>query len=150
MELNSSTPVQNATPAPANPFGPRPGANPLDAGSGFGTGATAAPVSVFGASTTGPSAFGSASSASSVFGAQPQASGPPSQPTAAGPNIFTSLSTTTGVTGRPIQDPYASLLPPNYLEMLPKEVKDAFASDRFVFGDGEVGVPWWIPPLEMR
>jgi nucleoporin NUP42 len=133
MGLNSSTPT-----APANPFGPRPGGNPLDAGSPFGAGTTPAPVSVFG-------------NTPSAFGAQPQAAAaPPTQPVAAGTNIFASLSATTGVTGRPIHDPYASLLPPNYMDMLPKEVKDAFASDRFVFGEGEIGVPWWIPPLEMR
>jgi hypothetical protein len=39
------------------------------------------------------------------------------------------------------------------MEMLPREVRGAFESDRFIIGngkDGEVGIPWWIPPLELR
>jgi nucleoporin NUP42 len=44
------------------------------------------------------------------------------------------------------KDPYAALLPSNYLDLLPKAVKDAFASKEFQWGH----VPEWIPPPEMR
>jgi nucleoporin NUP42 len=43
-------------------------------------------------------------------------------------------------------DRYAALLPPNYMDILPMDVKAAFAAEKFEWGK----VPEWIPPKEVR
>jgi len=98
--------------------------------------ATTQPTSVFAqAATTQPtSAFTQAApapAATSVFGRQ--ATNPPS--------VF-------GGSGfsQPPKDPFAPLLPPNYLEILPQTVREAFGKDEFEWGN----IPEWIPPVESR
>jgi nucleoporin NUP42 len=124
----------STTAAPANPFGARPTAPA--GGSVFGAStASNAPVSAFGASTTAPAnPFGGASRNQ----AAPQTS-----------SAFSQFNAAASVS-RPVKDLYASQLPQNYMEMLPPDVKEAFERDRFIIGEGSVGVPTWIPPLEMR
>jgi nucleoporin NUP42 len=105
-----------------NPFGPRP------AGSAFGI--TSAPNS-------------------SAFSSQPA----PQASSSANTNPFNNATTSSSTipASASIVDPYATLLPPNYLEMLPAQVKKAFEADRFEFsGSSGSGIPFWIPPLEMR
>lgn len=45
-------------------------------------------------------------------------------------------------------------LPPNYLELVPKPVREAFEASKFEWGFGgkevSVGVPEWVPPVELR
>ena len=43
-------------------------------------------------------------------------------------------------------NPYDSLLPPNYLQLLPKNVREAFEKKEFDWGE----VPEWVPPMELR
>jgi nucleoporin NUP42 len=43
-------------------------------------------------------------------------------------------------------DRYAALLPANYVDILPPDVKAAFAAEKFEWGK----IPEWIPPKEVR
>lgn len=43
-------------------------------------------------------------------------------------------------------DKYDALLPDNYLQILPKQARDAFESKKFEWGQ----IPEWIPPKELR
>ncbi|KAG8855815.1 hypothetical protein FRB91_001650 [Serendipita sp. 411] len=135
-----------------NPFAPKSDTTSLStvtAGSALGSfgGANAAP-SPFGppvaSSVFTPSTFGPSHPPPQTMGGS-QLSRPPTKEI----NIFQSL---TGpiVNNRPVNDPYASQLPPSYINILPKEVIEAFASERFKLSDGAIGIPTWIPPLEMR
>ncbi|KAF8517137.1 hypothetical protein BU17DRAFT_50197, partial [Hysterangium stoloniferum] len=126
---------------------------PGGTGSAFGPGGAG---SAFGHSGTGPatitpnnpptaSAFGGPNQ--SVAGAQPQIQ----TETPAQPRLQSQLSSKPGSDHASFsfensKDPYAVLLPPNYLDIIPKAAKDAFASQEFQWGH----VPEWAPPMEMR
>ncbi|KAI0355454.1 hypothetical protein OH77DRAFT_1403224, partial [Trametes cingulata] len=43
---------------------------------------------------------------------------------------------------------YDELLPPNYMELLPKTALEAFRAERDAFEWGNI--PEWIPPKELR
>ncbi|KAI6034856.1 hypothetical protein F5J12DRAFT_1723 [Pisolithus orientalis] len=47
---------------------------------------------------------------------------------------------------KPESDRFLPLLPPNYFDIIPPEVRAAFESDRFEWGK----IPEWIPPKEVR
>ncbi|KAF5322519.1 hypothetical protein D9619_000184 [Psilocybe cf. subviscida] len=47
---------------------------------------------------------------------------------------------------KPGVNPYDSMLPPNYAEMLPQSVQEAFKAPSFEWGN----VPDWVPPLSVR
>ncbi|KAI6135233.1 hypothetical protein EDD17DRAFT_1546695 [Pisolithus thermaeus] len=47
---------------------------------------------------------------------------------------------------KPETDRFAALLPPNYLDIIPPDVRAAFESDKFEWGK----IPEWIPPKEVR
>ncbi|KAI5993582.1 hypothetical protein EDD15DRAFT_2266329 [Pisolithus albus] len=47
---------------------------------------------------------------------------------------------------KPESDRFAALLPPNYLDIIPPDVRAAFESDKFEWGK----IPEWIPPKEVR
>ncbi|KAG8925190.1 hypothetical protein FRC02_009867 [Tulasnella sp. 418] len=145
---STTAPAQTAQPAPPS-FGQ----------TGFGQ-TPAAPVSAFGGQSQPPPAFASQAPAAPppAFGQQPQ------QPTSAfgatsafGQSAFSRPAGFAGFGGQPPpppppaqpqpEDSSTGKLPPNYLEVLPQQIKDAFArEDEFEW----MNVPEWIPPLEMR
>ncbi|KAJ3505440.1 hypothetical protein NLJ89_g7419 [Agrocybe chaxingu] len=47
---------------------------------------------------------------------------------------------------KPGSTPYDSTLPPNYSELLPKAMVEAFKAAKFEWGK----VPEWVPPLDVR
>ena len=47
---------------------------------------------------------------------------------------------------KPGLDKYDAMLPENYMQLLPKAVKEAFEGKTFEWGK----IPEWIPPVEMR
>ncbi|KAF8510727.1 hypothetical protein BU17DRAFT_55166, partial [Hysterangium stoloniferum] len=103
-------------------------------------------ASAFGQPSQPTSTFGQTSQPTSVFAA-------PAQPTSS----FSSVTKPVSAFGQSAFD-HASfsfenskdlctmLLPPNYLDIIPKAAKDAFASQEFQWGH----VPEWAPPMEMR
>lgn len=162
---NPFAPAQSAQP-PSNPFSaPASGggfasfANPTGAATGF-----AAPVTLNSLNS------GSANTATNVFGGTTNAvSNPgfavPSAPVQAPASTSGFMSTTTtqpptnlfnapkstpfgnpSGASRAVKDPSAAQLPPNYLDMLPPDVRAAFDAERFEFGK----IPTWIPPIELR
>jgi nucleoporin NUP42 len=113
-----------------------------------------APSTAFPPSNQLTSAFGSTAPVTSAFGtaARPPAFGQPltvntgGQSGAQGFNgALPTLSA--GVSAPAAPDPYAHLLPPNYIQTLPESIKAAFAREEdFEWGN----IPEWIPPTEMR
>ncbi|CAE6521570.1 unnamed protein product [Rhizoctonia solani] len=121
------------TPTTTSSFGATPTTtnsafgNPTSStGSAFGTASTS---SAFGATTAKPSAFGAASAFGSGSGSFNTAFGEPKQ------NPFGAK-----------RDPYAALLPEDYVQTLSEGILNAFKSDKFELGS----IPECVPPLEMR
>ncbi|KAF9235577.1 hypothetical protein BU15DRAFT_77894 [Melanogaster broomeanus] len=127
--------------------------------SAFSTAPAPAPQSVF--ASAPQSAFGTSST--SGFAGAPSAVGAPSPASAVGGSPFTTSPTTVTLEkpapgkpdfasaksrcrAKPGADRYADLLPPNYTDIIPAEVKAAFLSDKFEWGK----IPEWIPPKEVR
>ncbi|TFY53223.1 hypothetical protein EVG20_g10215 [Dentipellis fragilis] len=50
------------------------------------------------------------------------------------------------IKAKPGLDKYDALLPPNYTQLLPKTVREAFEAPKFEWGN----IPEWVPPVEMR
>ncbi|KAG8906138.1 hypothetical protein FRB99_007528 [Tulasnella sp. 403] len=108
--------------------------------------------SAFGQAPPATSAFGQTSQPMSAFGAQAfgqqtrsatQGFGQTSQTTPSSSAPQTNASSS----ARLAQDPFSRFLPPNYLQLLPDDVKAAFEKeDEFEWGK----IPEWIPPVEMR
>ncbi|KAF8523495.1 hypothetical protein BU17DRAFT_63784 [Hysterangium stoloniferum] len=112
--------------------------------SAFGTGKTTA-ASAFGLGGTG-SAFGHSGTGPATI----TPNNPPTTSAFRGPNKSSQLSSKPGSDHASFsfensKDPYAVLLLPNYLDIIPKAAKDAFASQEFQWGH----VPEWAPPMEM-
>ncbi|KAK0447683.1 hypothetical protein EV421DRAFT_1787542 [Armillaria borealis] len=137
--------------------------------SAFGPVSTTAPVSAFASSN--PSPFGpNANTSGGAFSQRPpSAFGPPQpQQSAFSPPTTTATTTTfppamashpsVSMSSAPDfsvkssslyksgKSPYDKLLPPNYLEMVSEEAKEAFKAVKFQWGK----VPDWIPPVELR
>ncbi|KAL4076389.1 hypothetical protein V8B97DRAFT_1922232 [Scleroderma yunnanense] len=108
---------------------------------------TSAMQSAFGPSSTPTSMLAvpspmSAFPSGSPFAASPTTGGarkPPSN----GPDFALAKSR---VRPKHDGDRFSTLLPPNYSDILPGDVKVAFASDKFEWGR----IPEWIPPKEVR
>ncbi|KAF9226921.1 hypothetical protein BS17DRAFT_513818 [Gyrodon lividus] len=141
------------TPASGSAFGQSGFGAAPPVQSAFGT--TAAPQSTFGSTsqsafgTSSTSAFGNASSAfgapspaSAVVGGSPFATSPTT--VATGKPDFTNAKARTRA--KPGADRYVVLLPADYIDIIPADVKTAFMSDRFEWGK----IPEWIPPKEVR
>ncbi|KAH7887311.1 hypothetical protein F5I97DRAFT_816387 [Phlebopus sp. FC_14] len=114
----------------------------------FGAGAGAAPASAFGATPSGPvtSPPNSAVSAGSPFATSPTTTvtvGTTGTTATGAPDFAFAKSRTRAKLGADI---YVTFLPPNYMDLLPAEVKTAFLGDRFEWGK----IPEWIPPNEVR
>ncbi|KAF8605851.1 hypothetical protein BDV93DRAFT_30550 [Ceratobasidium sp. AG-I] len=140
-----------STPAPATSVFGAPASTPA-AGttSAFGAPAT---TSAFGAPAT-TSAFG-ASTTTSAFGtaAKPSAFGAPSTTSAFGAPATTSAFGSAGPsnpfgakTSAKDRDPYASLLPDDYVTTLSEGIMNAFKADKFELGS----IPECVPPFEVR
>lgn len=84
---------------------------------------------VGGSAASQTSAFKTASATSSVIAAKDA-------------GIFASARVST----KPGADKHDVILPPNYLQMLPKAAKEAFEAASFTWNN----VPEWIPPIELR
>ncbi|KDQ15489.1 hypothetical protein BOTBODRAFT_65540 [Botryobasidium botryosum FD-172 SS1] len=121
--------AQNAQPQATSAFAQAATTQPTSA---FAQAATAQPTSAFAqaaaAQPTSAFARSAAPAAASPFGKQPT-------------SVFGG-----GGFSQPPKDPFASLLPPNYLEILPQSLRAAFESDEFEWGN----IPEWIPPTELR
>ncbi|EIW61526.1 uncharacterized protein TRAVEDRAFT_117152, partial [Trametes versicolor FP-101664 SS1] len=92
------------------------------------------------------SAFGQPSAPSSFFGQNAAPSVP--KATVSGKPDFTAGRARAHASYRPGVSKYDDLLPPNYMELLPKAALEAFSadSDRFDWAN----IPEWIPPKELR
>ncbi|KAG9317872.1 hypothetical protein JVU11DRAFT_2100 [Chiua virens] len=80
----------------------------------------------------------------SPFATSPMTVTPSSEKSASGAPDFTSAKSTARM--KPGADRYLGLFPRDYNEMIPADVKAAFASARFEWGK----IPDWIPPEEVR
>ncbi|KAH7335424.1 hypothetical protein B0J17DRAFT_670109 [Rhizoctonia solani] len=127
------------------------------------------PTSAFGSSAFGAkSAFGTAPSTTSAFGATPSttssafgttAKSSAFGSTAAKPSAFGATSAFASSSGSGFnsafgeskpnpsnRDPYAALLPDDYVKTLSEGILNAFRADKFELGS----IPECVPPLEMR
>ncbi|CEL61956.1 Nucleoporin-like protein amo1 OS=Schizosaccharomyces pombe (strain 972 / ATCC 24843) GN=amo1 PE=4 SV=1 [Rhizoctonia solani AG-1 IB] len=128
------------------------GSSAFGASSAFGT--TPSTTSAFGATPATTSAFGNTSSAgtTSAFGAANKTSafGAAAKPSAFGAaSAFGSGSGFNTAFGEPKpkdRDPFAALLPDDYVKTLSEGIINAFKADKFELGS----IPECVPPLEMR
>jgi nucleoporin NUP42 len=81
-----------------------------------------------------------------TFGAQTPAFGAPSAVTSSMTTNNASIFVNARVTVKPGADKHDALLPPTYLQILPKAVKEAFEATSFTWNN----IPEWIPPIELR
>ncbi|KAG1735458.1 hypothetical protein EDB19DRAFT_1724599 [Suillus lakei] len=145
--FSSAAPAQSAfssaTPSPSA-FGSTPSAPSAIGGSSvalqsaFGSAPT---TSAFGSTGAGAPSFGVAAPVVATAFTTPMATTPTdaSKPSASAPGFSRSK-----IQIKP--DRYAALLPPNYMDLLPADVKAAFAAEKFEWGK----IPEWIPPKEVR
>ena len=94
------------------------------------------------------SAFGSTTPQqpppTSAFGSStPMLASTSNKPKSGKPDFAAALLT---VRCQPGLDKYDALLPPNYLEILPKNALEAFRAEKFDWG----AVPEFVPPREVR
>ncbi|ELU43455.1 F-box-like domain-containing protein [Rhizoctonia solani AG-1 IA] len=125
------------------------GSSAFGAKSAFGT--TPGTTSAFGTAPSTTSAFGNTSSTStSAFGTTGATSafGTTTKPSAFGAtSAFGSSSGTAFNTAKPKdRDPFAALLPDDYMNTLSEGIINAFKADKFELGS----IPECVPPLEMR
>ncbi|KAF8757618.1 hypothetical protein RHS01_03374 [Rhizoctonia solani] len=125
------------------------GSSAFGAKSAFGT--MPGTTSAFGTAPSTTSAFGNTSSTStSAFGTTGATSafGTTTKPSAFGAtSAFGSSSGTAFNTAKPKdRDPFAALLPDDYMNTLSEGIINAFKADKFELGS----IPECVPPLEMR
>ncbi|PAV21417.1 hypothetical protein PNOK_0404400 [Pyrrhoderma noxium] len=137
-------PVFGQPSQPVSAFG-QPVVQPVSA---FGQ--PAQPVSAFGQPTQPVSAFAQPTQPVSAF-TQPPAFGNPGQgfaglpqkPKPSSPDFTSALSSVKAI---PMLDKHDGLLPKDYANQLPADVREIFAAEKFEWGK----IPEWLPPIEMR
>ncbi|KIJ69744.1 hypothetical protein HYDPIDRAFT_78250, partial [Hydnomerulius pinastri MD-312] len=92
----------------------------------------------------GGGAFSAFASQPSSFASAAASSNTPSAPSATGAPDFALAKSRTRA--KPEADRYAPLLPNDYFDIIPADVKAAFMGDKFEWGK----IPEWIPPKEVR
>jgi nucleoporin NUP42 len=97
-----------------------------------------------------PSGFAGFGQGSSPFGTSqpPPSTALPEPPSSTPDSVILSMSGAGGNASlyKPGSTPYDGMLPPDYVEMMPREAVEAFKSKTFELGK----VPECVPPLEMR
>ncbi|KAK0243410.1 hypothetical protein EDD85DRAFT_762054, partial [Armillaria nabsnona] len=129
--VSTAAPVSAFASSNPSPFGPNANTN--------GGALSQPPPSAFGPSQPQQSAF-SPTTTTTIF--PPAMSSHPSVSMSSAPDFSVKSSSLY----KPGKSPYDLLLPPNYLEMVSEEAKEAFKAVKFQWGK----VPDWIPPVELR